>query len=95
MPVDAATVTRIASLARIKLTDAETLPLAGELSAILQWVEQLGEVDTTGIAPMAAVMPITRAWRPDVIDDGGIRADVLANATDAQFGFFAVPKVID
>ncbi len=95
MSVDAATVQRIANLARIKLADAEVAPLAAELSAILGWVEQLGEVDTAGVAPMTAVIPLTRAWRDDVITDGGVREAVLANAPDAEFGFFAVPKVID
>jgi len=95
MPVDAATVARIAHLARIKLGSEEAAPLAGELSAILGWIEQLGEVDTAGVPPMTAVMPITRAWRPDAVDDGGTQQAVLANAADAQFGFFAVPKVID
>lgn len=95
MSVDAATVQRIANLARIKLADAEVAPLASELSAILGWVEQLGEIDTTGVAPMTAVMPITRAWRDDVVTDGGMQSAVLANAPQAEFGFFAVPKVID
>ncbi len=95
MSVDAATVQRIANLARIRLTDAEVGPLASELSAILGWVEQLGEVDTAGVAPMTAVIPLTRAWRDDVITDGGVREAVLANAPAAEFGFFAVPKVID
>ena len=95
MSVDAATVKRIAHLARIKLADAEVAPLAAELSTILGWVEQLGEVDTAGIEPMASVMPIKLAWRDDVVTDGGIQAAVLANAPGAEFGFFAVPKVID
>lgn len=95
MSVDAATVQRIANLARIRLTDAEVAPLASELSAILGWVEQLGEVDTAGVAPMTAVIPLTKAWRDDVITDGGVREAVLANAPAAEFGFFAVPKVID
>lgn len=95
MSVDVATVKRIAHLARIRLDEAEVAPLAAELSTILGWVEQLGEVDTTGIAPMAAVMPIERAWRADAVTDGGIQHDVLANAPGAEFGFFAVPKVID
>ncbi len=95
MSVDAATVVRIAHLARISLAEAEVAPLAAELSAILGWVEQLGEVDTAGVAPMTAVMPITRAWRDDAITDGGVQKAVLANAPQAEFGFFAVPKVID
>ena len=95
MSVDAATVRKIARLARIGIADEQVAPLAGELSAILGWIEQLGEVDTTGVAPMTAVSPNHLAWRADVVTDGGIQAKVLANAPDATSGFFAVPKVIE
>jgi aspartyl-tRNA(Asn)/glutamyl-tRNA(Gln) amidotransferase subunit C len=95
MSVDAATVKRIAHLARIKLSEAEVPPLEGELNAILGWIEQLAEVDTTGVAPMTAVMPITLAWRDDVVTDGNVLDRVLANAPAREFGFYAVPKVIE
>ena len=95
MSVDEATVRKIARLARIGIADAEVAPLAGELSAILGWIEQLGEVDTAGIAPMTAVIPNHLAWRKDVVSDGAIQSKVLANAPDATSGFFAVPKVIE
>jgi aspartyl-tRNA(Asn)/glutamyl-tRNA(Gln) amidotransferase subunit C len=95
MSVDAATVRKIARLARIGITDAEVAPLAAELSAILGWVEQLAEVDTSGVPPMAAVMPKAHVWRDDAVTDGNIQADVLANAPEALSGFFAVPKVIE
>lgn len=95
MSVDAATVKRIANLARIALQPSEVEPLAAELSAILGWVEQLGEVDCTGIEPMTAVIPNTLRWRDDVVTDGNCRDAVLANAPQAEFGFFAVPKVIE
>jgi aspartyl-tRNA(Asn)/glutamyl-tRNA(Gln) amidotransferase subunit C len=95
MSVDAATVTKIASLARIAVTPEEVGAMVGELNNILGWVEQLGEVDTTGIEPLAAVIPNTLRLREDVISDGDIRADVLANAPQAEHGFFAVPKVIE
>ena len=95
MSVDAATVKRIANLARIALQPHEVEPLAAELSAILGWVEQLGEVDCTGVAPMTAVIPNTLRWREDVVTDGNCRDAVLANAPQAEFGFFAVPKVIE
>ncbi len=95
MSVDEATVRKIARLARIGIADAEVAPLAGELSAILGWIEQLGEVDTAGVAPMTAVIPNHLAWRADVVSDGAIQSKVLANAPDATSGFFAVPKVIE
>lgn len=95
MSVDAATVRKIARLARIGIADDEVAPLAAELSAILGWVEQLGEVDTSGVPAMAAVMPKAHVWREDAVTDGDVQADVLANAPEALSGFFAVPKVIE
>jgi len=100
MSVDKATVAKIASLARISMDDAALERMVPELNGILQWVEQLGEVDTAGIAPMAAVIPNTLRLRDDVVDadpltDGGRRDDVLANAPAAEHGFFGVPKVIE
>lgn len=95
MSVDAATVRKIAHLARLRLAPEEVEPLAGELSAILAWIEQLGEVDTADTAPMTSVMPVALRWRADEISDGGQAAAVLANAPDARHGFFAVPKVIE
>jgi aspartyl-tRNA(Asn)/glutamyl-tRNA(Gln) amidotransferase subunit C len=91
---------KIASLARIKLGDAEIEAMVPELNGILAWVEQLGEVDVTGVEPMTAVMPNTLRLRDDVIDadpltGGGIRDKVLANAPAAEHGFFGVPKVIE
>ncbi len=95
MSVDAATVRKIARLARIGIAEEQVAPLAGELSTILGWIEQLGEVDTKGVAPMTAVIPNHLAWRVDVVTDGDVQAKVLANAPDATSGFFAVPKVIE
>lgn len=100
MSVDEKTVRRIAHLARLRLADAEVAPLQSELNNILSWIEQLGEVATDGVDPMTAVIPISLRWRDDVADadplTGGERqADVLANAPQAEFGFFAVPKVIE
>lgn len=100
MSVDKATVAKIASLARIRMDDAELERMVPELNGILRWVEQLGEVDVTGIAPMAAVIPNTLRLRDDVVDadpltGGGKREDVLANAPAAEHGFFGVPKVIE
>jgi aspartyl-tRNA(Asn)/glutamyl-tRNA(Gln) amidotransferase subunit C len=95
MSVDAATVRHIAKLARISVSDAEVAAFAPELSQILDWVEQLGEVDVSGVEPMTAVIPNKLRFRDDVVTDGGIRDDVLANAPVAEHGFFAVPKVIE
>lgn len=100
MSVDKATVAKIASLARISMDDAALERMVPELNGILQWVEQLREVDTTGIEPMAAVIPNTLRLRDDVVDadpltGGGRREDVLANAPAAEHGFYGVPKVIE
>lgn len=95
MSVDTTTVRRIAALARIAITEGEAERLAPELGAILGFIEQLGEVDTTGVAPMTAVIPNDLRLRDDVVTDGGIRPAVLANAPQAEHGFFTVPKVIE
>ncbi|MDO6413401.1 Asp-tRNA(Asn)/Glu-tRNA(Gln) amidotransferase subunit GatC [Sphingomonas sp. BIUV-7] len=95
MSVDAATVRKIASLARIATTDQEVEAMVPELNNILGWIEQLSEVDTAGIEPLAAVIPNTLRLRADQVTDGGIRDKVLANAPQAEHGFFAVPKVIE
>ena len=95
MSVDAATVRHIAKLARIAVSDEEVAALEPELNNILGWIEQLRDVDVTGIQPMTAVIPNELRMRRDVVNDGGIRDDVLANAPNAEHGFFAVPKVIE
>jgi aspartyl-tRNA(Asn)/glutamyl-tRNA(Gln) amidotransferase subunit C len=100
MSVDSATVAKIAKLARIAMSDAEVAAMVPELNNILGWVEQLGEVDVTGVEPMTAVIPNALRMREDVIDadpltGGGVRDQVLANAPAAQHGFFGVPKVIE
>lgn len=95
MSVDPATVRKIAGLARIAVSEAEVAALAPELSNILGWIEQLGEVDTAGVEPMAAVIPNSLRLRDDVVTDGGVREQVLANAPAPEHGFFGVPKVIE
>lgn len=100
MSVDTATVAKIASLARIKVSDAELDAMVPELNGILAWVEQLGEVDVTGIEPMTAVIPNRLRLRDDVVGadpltGGDIRDAVLSNAPAAEYGFFGVPKVIE
>ena len=100
MSVDQATVTRIAKLARIAITDNDARGLVPELNNILGWIEQLGEVDTTDVEPMTAVIPNTLRLRDDVVDadpltGGGRRAELMNNAPQAEHGFFTVPKVIE
>jgi aspartyl-tRNA(Asn)/glutamyl-tRNA(Gln) amidotransferase subunit C len=95
MQVDAAAVQRIARLARIKVTGEEAKALETELSGILQWVKQLDEVDTSGVEPMTSVIPMTLKQRPDVVTDGGIADDVVANAPAREDHFFVVPKVME
>jgi aspartyl-tRNA(Asn)/glutamyl-tRNA(Gln) amidotransferase subunit C len=88
-------VRHIAKLARIAMSEDEIERLAPELNNILRWVEQLGEVNTDGIEPLATVIDQKLRLRDDIVDDGNVRDDVLANAPEAQHGFFAVPKVIE
>jgi aspartyl-tRNA(Asn)/glutamyl-tRNA(Gln) amidotransferase subunit C len=95
MSVDTKTVRHIARLARIAVSDSEAEALVPELNNILGWVEQLQEVDVSGVEPMTAVIPNHLRLREDVVTDGGIRDKVLANAPVAEHGFFAVPKVIE
>ena len=100
MSVDKKTVAKIASLARIEMGDEQLERMVPELNNILDWVDQLGEVDTSGVEPMTAVMPMAQRLRDDVVDPdpltgGGVRDKVLANAPAAEHGFFGVPKVIE
>lgn len=95
MSVDSATVRRIAHLARIAVADAEIDHLQGELNAILAFVEQLGEVDVAGVAPMTSVTPMAMKQREDVVTDGGDADVVLRNAPATEDGYFLVPKVIE
>ena len=82
-------------LARIAVTDGEVEAMVPELNNILGWIEQLGEVDVTGVEPMTAVIPNVLRLREDVVTDGGIRDKILANAPAPEHGFFGVPKVIE
>lgn len=95
MSVDTATVKKVASLARIAISDADAERLAPELNNILGWIEQLSEVDTSRVEPMTAVIPNTLRLRADVVTEGQQRDAVLQNAPQGEHGFFTVPKVVE
>jgi len=95
MSVDQTTVRRIARLARIAVTDAEVPHLQGELNAILGFVEQLNEVDVTGVEPMTSVTPMLMKKRRDVVTDGDDAERILRNAPASEAGYFVVPKVVE
>ncbi len=95
MSLDAATIRRIAKLARIHVAEDEVGPLQAELSGILGWIEQLNEVDVTGVAPLTGAAQMALKMRDDVVTDGGIAERVLANAPDRVGPYFAVPKVVE
>ena len=95
MSLDKATIRRVATLARIEVPEAELEATATKLSGILSWIEQLSEVNTDNVLPMSGGTDLKLPWRADVINDGGIADKVLANAPEAQDGFFSVPKVVE
>jgi aspartyl-tRNA(Asn)/glutamyl-tRNA(Gln) amidotransferase subunit C len=95
MSVDAATVRRIAHLARIAVSEDEVEPLRGELNAILDFIEQLSEVDVAGVEPMTSVMPTESKKRSDIVTDGGIPDELVKNASASEDHFFVVPKVVE
>ena len=95
MSVDEATVRRVAQLARIAVTDEEARRLQGELNGILDWVEQLREVDVEGVEPMTSVVSVTMKKRADVVTDGGYPEKILANAPASEDNFFMVPRVVE
>ncbi|MAJ92208.1 MAG: Asp-tRNA(Asn)/Glu-tRNA(Gln) amidotransferase subunit GatC [Rhodospirillaceae bacterium] len=95
MAVDIETVVRVARLARLKVPEGDLETLAGELSNIIGWIEQLDEVDTEGVEPMASVADMKLRWRADEVTDGGIPDKVTSNAPDPQNGMFSVPKVVE
>lgn len=95
MSVDAETVRRIAHLARIAVAEEEVGHLQGELNAILAFVDQLREVDVSGVEPMTSVTPMQMKMRIDEVTDGGKPEDILRNAPASDDGFFLVPKVVE
>jgi aspartyl-tRNA(Asn)/glutamyl-tRNA(Gln) amidotransferase subunit C len=95
MSVDTKTVRRIAKLARIRVTDAELPKLQGELNAILQWIEMLGEVDVANVAPLTSIVDRKLHLREDEVTDGRRPDDVVANAPVQDDNFYVVPKVVE
>ena len=95
MTIDVDTARKVAKLARIRVDERDLPALAEELSGILAFMEQLNEVDVSGVEPMTSVTPMRLKRGADVVTDGGIQAQVLANAPDAREGCFAVPKVVE
>ncbi len=95
MAIDAATVRKVARLARIAEPENRIEPLAQELNGIMQWIEQLAEVDTDGVEPMTSVVAQALPLRADVVTDGGDAAVVTKNAPKSVDGFFVVPKVVE
>lgn len=95
MSVDIQTVRRVAKLARIAVTDDEANAIKGELNAILGFVEQLGEVDVSGVEPMISVIPMEMRKRRDEVTDGDKADDIVANAPATEDHFFMVPKVVE
>ena len=95
MAIDTDTARKVAKLARIRVEEDDLPALAGKLSGILGFMEQLNEVDVTGVEPMTSVTPMRLKQRADVVTDGDMQAAVLKNAPDAREGFFAVPKVVE
>ena len=95
MSIDTETARRAAHLARIEVAEGDLEKLAGELTGILNFMEQLNEVDVEGVEPMTSVTPMSLYRRSDEISDGDMQDKILKNAPDAREGFFAVPKVVE
>ncbi len=95
MAIDQATVRKVANLARIRVTDEQVANLEGELNQILQFVEQLSEVDTDGVPPLTSAVEMTQPLRADIVNDGGYPEQIVKNAPASDDGFFLVPKVIE
>jgi aspartyl-tRNA(Asn)/glutamyl-tRNA(Gln) amidotransferase subunit C len=99
MSLDKATVARVATLARIKVADADLDKMTGELQAILAWIEQLNEVKTDGVEPLTSAVEVVLPMREDKVTDGGYADKVLTNAREpvkvGEGGFFTVPKVVE
>ena len=95
MSITKQTVARVAHLARIKVAENRLSSLAGELDAIVAWVEQLGDVDTDGVDPMSSAVEMRAIWRDDSVTDGGYPERVMKNAPEPRGDFYTVPRVVE
>ena len=95
MSVDQNTVKRVARLARLKVKDEDVPRLAGELNAILGFIEQLNEVDVQGVEPLTSVVTMKMKMRKDEVTDGHVPKKIVANAPAQEDSFFMVPKVVE
>lgn len=95
MSIDKATVKKVATLARIAMTDEDLDRYTPQLDGMLKWVEQLSEVNTDNVKPLASVVDITNDLRADQVTDGNKQEDILRNAPESVEGFFVVPKVVE
>ncbi|CAM3339428.1 Asp-tRNA(Asn)/Glu-tRNA(Gln) amidotransferase subunit GatC [Asticcacaulis taihuensis] len=95
MAIDVATVKKVASLSRLRKSDERLQSLAGELNGILGWIEQLNEVDVSGVEPMTTAIEMPQPMREDVVTDGDKVREIVANAPKTVDGFFIVPKVVE
>ncbi len=95
MSVDVGTVKRIARLARIAVSEEEAVSLQDELNSILQWVEQLGELDVEDVPPLTSSVEMEMKKREDVVTDGDRADDIVKNAPETEDHYFVVPKVVE
>ncbi|WP_375703399.1 Asp-tRNA(Asn)/Glu-tRNA(Gln) amidotransferase subunit GatC [Bartonella sp. AD13SXNS] len=95
MSVDQETVKRVAHLARIALHDDEVEHITKKFNAILGFIEQLNEVDVSGVEPLTSVIPISLRMREDSVTDGNKAADIVANAPITEENFFLVSKIVE
>ncbi|MDG1827396.1 MAG: Asp-tRNA(Asn)/Glu-tRNA(Gln) amidotransferase subunit GatC [Henriciella sp.] len=95
MSVTKEDVRKVARLSRIAVPEERLEQLAGELTGIMGWIEQLNEVDIEGVEPMTSVVAAALPMREDVVTDGGIQDQILANAPKSDEGFFVVPKAVE
>ncbi|AWM29261.1 Asp-tRNA(Asn)/Glu-tRNA(Gln) amidotransferase subunit GatC [Sinorhizobium fredii] len=95
MSLDIATIRRIARLAHLALSEDEAEKMCGEVNEILTFIEQLLEVDVEGIPPMTSVVPTTMKMRPDVVTEGSLAEEIVANAPLSECNFFLVPKILE